>query len=196
MASTKKPKAGGKAGSVGKRVPEGGRIGEAGASVKKVPVKVSVVKVSAKKGAKKASKKQEELRAEEGVELEPRRNPGKHRKIRVPEPSERSETETMIASEMDPFEIAKQTMKGSVPAIVEAMVEAAKQGSYTHAKTLLEMTGAKRMFDSEAEQQDGGEPWAKLVLARLDEAESSAAGQGAAEEGLAEVGQVKVQVST
>ena len=48
---------------------------------------------------------------------------------------------------LDPFEVAKQTMKGSVPAIVEAMVERAKQGSCTHAKTLLEMTGAKHMFD-------------------------------------------------
>ena len=56
--------------------------------------------------------------------------------------------------ELDPFEVAKQTMKGSVPAIVEAMVELAKQGSCTHAKTLLEMTGAKHMFDGEAEVQD------------------------------------------
>lgn len=71
----------------------------------------------------------------------------------------------------DPFEVAKQTMKGSVPAIVEAMVEKAKQGSCTHAKTLLEMTGAKHMFGEEAETADRGEPWAKLVLERMDEAE-------------------------
>lgn len=74
---------------------------------------------------------------------------------------------------IDPFEIAKQTMKGSVPAIVATMVKKAKQGSCTHAKTLLEMTGAKHMFDGEAEGNDLGEPWAKLVLERLDEAESS-----------------------
>jgi hypothetical protein len=74
--------------------------------------------------------------------------------------------------ELDPFEIAKQTMKGSVPAIVETMVRKAKQGSCTHAKTLLEMTGAKHMFDGETEGQDIGEPWAKIVLERLDEAES------------------------
>jgi hypothetical protein len=74
---------------------------------------------------------------------------------------------------LDPFEIAKQTMKGSVPAIVETMVRKAKQGSCTHAKTLLEMTGAKHMFDGETEGQDIGEPWAKLVLERLDEAESA-----------------------
>jgi len=47
----------------------------------------------------------------------------------------------------DPIEVAKRTMKGSVPAIVEAMVKKAKQGSCPHAKTLLEMTGANFMFD-------------------------------------------------
>ena len=62
-------------------------------------------------------------------------------------------------------------MKGSVPAIVEAMVAKAKQGSCTHAKTLLEMTGAKHMFGEDAEIADSGEPWAKLVLERMDEAE-------------------------
>jgi hypothetical protein len=30
------------------------------------------------------------------------------------------------------------------------------------------------MFDGEAEGQERGEPWAKLVLERLDEAESAA----------------------
>jgi hypothetical protein len=73
-------------------------------------------------------------------------------------------------------------MKGSVPAIVEAMVELAKQGSCSHAKTLLEMTGAKHMFDGEAEGEDRGEPWAKLVLERLDEAESASADQGTSAE--------------
>ncbi len=72
---------------------------------------------------------------------------------------------------LDPFEVAKQNVKGSVPAIVKAMVEKAKQGSCSHAKTLLEMTGAKHMFDGEGAAQDSGEPWAKLVLERLDEAD-------------------------
>ena len=72
---------------------------------------------------------------------------------------------------LDPFEVARETMKGSVPAIVEAMVEKAKRGSCSHAKTLLEMTGAKHMFGDEAEIADSGEPWAKLVLERMDEAE-------------------------
>jgi hypothetical protein len=71
----------------------------------------------------------------------------------------------------DPFEVAKQTMKGSVSAIVKAMVEQAKRGSCSHAKTLLEMTGAKHMFGDAAETEDRGEPWAKLVLERMDEAE-------------------------
>lgn len=84
------------------------------------------------------------------------------------------------AKEADPFEVAKQTVKGSVPAIVEAMVEMAKQGSCTHAKTLLEITGAKHMFADEAERQESGEPWAKLVLERLDEAESAEARENAA----------------
>ena len=80
-------------------------------------------------------------------------------------------------SELDPFEVAKRRVKGSVPAIVDAMVERAKKGSCVHAKTLLEMTGARHMFDSEAEGQESGEPWAKLVLERLDEAESTAEAQ-------------------
>ena len=62
----------------------------------------------------------------------------------------REEERGTAGAELDPFEVAKQRVKGSVPAIVEAMVERAKQGSCTHAKTLLEMTGAKHMFDGEA----------------------------------------------
>jgi chemotaxis receptor (MCP) glutamine deamidase CheD len=76
--------------------------------------------------------------------------------------------------ELDPFEIAKRTVKGSVSAIVETMVERAKQGSCSHAKTLLELAGGKRMFDGETVTQDSGERWAKLVLERLSEAESAA----------------------
>ena len=78
----------------------------------------------------------------------------------------------------DPMEAAKQTMKGSVPAIVEAMVKKAKQGSCSHAKTVLEMTGAKHMFGAEAEAQESGEPWAKLVLERMEQAEQESLRQG------------------
>jgi hypothetical protein len=83
----------------------------------------------------------------------------------------KNDADGTAAAELDPFEVAKQRVKGSVPAIVDAMVEKAKQGSYTHAKTLLEMTGARHMFDGEGEAQESGEPWAKLVLERLDEAD-------------------------
>jgi hypothetical protein len=96
---------------------------------------------------------------------EPGRQPGKQRTIPVPAGMKPG------AAELDPFEVAKQRMKGSVPAIVEAMVERAKKGSCSHAKTLLEMTGAKHMFGDEMDVQDSGEPWAKLVLERMDEAE-------------------------
>jgi hypothetical protein len=95
----------------------------------------------------------------------------KQRKIRPSGKSGQSET-AAGAETVDPFEVAKRKVKGSVTAIVDAMVARAKRGSCPHAKTLLEMTGAKRMFDGEGEAQESGEPWAKLVLERLDEAES------------------------
>jgi hypothetical protein len=97
----------------------------------------------------------------------------KRRKIRVPDIAEQSGDGGTTEQEMDPFEIAKQTMKGSVPAIVEAMVELAMRGSCSHAKTLLEMSGAKHRFEDEAGTEDGGERWARLVLERLGEAESA-----------------------
>ena len=62
-------------------------------------------------------------------------------------------------------------MQGSVPAIVEAMVKKAKQGSCPHAKTLLEMTGANFMFDDGQDVREGGESWAKMVLERMQQAE-------------------------
>ncbi len=105
---------------------------------------------------------------------------GKKCKIAVPETAAGSVPDRGGMQTPDPFEVAMQTMKGSVPAIVEAMVELAKQGSCSHAKTLLEMTGARHMFDSEVELQDNGAPWAKLVLERLDEAETEEAEQEAA----------------
>jgi hypothetical protein len=80
------------------------------------------------------------------------------------------------AEPVDPFEIAKQTMRGSVPEIVKTLVKLAKEGSCPHAKTLLEMTGAKHMFDEQAESQESGEPWAKLVLERMEEAEQESSG--------------------
>jgi hypothetical protein len=103
-----------------------------------------------------------------------KRDSGRRRKTGDRDAVEQRAASETKKQEQDPFEVAKQTMKGSVPAIVEAMVELAKQGSCTHAKTLLEMTGAKHMFDGEADARESGEPWAKLVLERLGEAESRA----------------------
>ncbi len=149
MASKKEPKA--------KVKKEGLGGGDPGEAAKKKPKAVKVqTKVTDKDVAE---------------ERETKRDSGKRHKIRVP--VRRKGTDAKAEAELDPFEVAKQTVKGSVPAIVEAMVEKAKKGSCTHAKTLLEMTGAKHMFDGEGEV-DQGEPWAKLVLERLDEADSEA----------------------
>jgi hypothetical protein len=108
------------------------------------------------------------------------RKPGKQRTI----PG--SEENDPGVAEMDPFEVAKRKMKGSVPAIVEAMVLKAKQGSCSHAKTLLEMTGVRHMFGEGTEAQENGEPWAKLVLARMAEAEQESL-QEASPEDAAEI---------
>jgi len=102
-----------------------------------------------------------------------KRTPKKIAKVRSSGAARKNETSGTGEQELDPFEVAKRRVKGSVPAIVDAMVERAKKGSCVHAKTLLEMTGARHMFDGEAEGQESGEPWAKLVLERLDEAEST-----------------------
>lgn len=157
MASTKKPKA--KAGN--KRTGKGDQTKGQAASTTAKPKKTA---------SKKAAKKSKRIAKSDSAT----RSSARQRKIRVPDATGQDATNGTMMQEPDPFEVAKRTMKGSVPAIVEAMVELAKQGSCTHAKTLLEMTGAKHMFDGEAEVQDGGAPWAKLVLERLDEAESEA----------------------
>ena len=161
MASTKKPKA-----KAGKK--RGGK-----AEQDKGPA-VSTTAKPKKTAGKKAAKKNKPIVMTDSVT----RKSVKQRRIRVPEATGRGAANRTMAQEPDPFEVAKRTMKGSVPAIVEAMVELAKQGSCTHAKTLLEMTGAKHMFDGEVEVQEGGAPWAKLVLERLDEAESEAVPEG------------------
>jgi hypothetical protein len=126
---------------------------------KKAAKKVAAKKVAAKKAAAK-KKRAETKRAK-------------------PEHKSTTKSDEAVAAGVDPFEVAKQTVKGSVPAIVATMVRKAKEGSCPHAKTLLEMTGAKHMFDGEAEGQANGEPWAKLVLERLDEAESGGESEAA-----------------
>jgi hypothetical protein len=156
VTSTKKPKK--KLGT--KRAGKGDQTGER-AAPKTTKAKRTQSKTAAKKGKETAG------------------DSVKHRKIRVTAEPVQSGSNGAAVGELDPFEVAKRKMKGSVPAIVEAMVELAKQGSCTHAKTLLEMTGAKRMFDAAGGSEDGGAPWAKLVLERLDEAESMARGDAA-----------------
>jgi hypothetical protein len=141
-----------------KRLRKDDEAAEKPASQKVKPVKAA--KKSAAKGAASKSNTKDDA--------------VKQSKIRVPDAVAQSDAIGTMGQELDPFEVAKQSMKGAVPAIVEAMVEMAKQGSCSHAKTLLEMTGAKHMFDGDSETQNSGEPWAKLVLERLGEAESAA----------------------
>lgn len=127
-------------------------------------------KPAAKKSAKKSAPKKTVKRV--AAKKVAAKKAGAETKRTKPEHESTTKSDELVAAGMDPFEVAKQTMKGSVPAIVATMVRKAKEGSCPHAKTLLEMTGAKHMFDGEAEGQANGEPWAKLVLERLDEAES------------------------
>ena len=155
MVSKKEPKARTRKAAADKDDPS-----EAKAAAKKPkPVKAQKKRVAAKTTGK----------------SERKHDSAKHHKIRIPATARKNDAGS-AGAELDPFEVAKQSVKGSVSAIVAAMVEKAKQGSCTHAKTLLEMTGAKHMFDGEGEAQNSGEPWAKLVLERLDEAD----GRGAA----------------
>ena len=105
-----------------------------------------------KKAAKKAAKKSNAKSAD--------KPPAKSRK-----------NQTADKAKPDPFEVARRRIRRSVPKIVNALAKEAEAGSCTHAKTLLEMTGAKHMFDGEAKAGEKGEPWAKLVLEKLVEAE-------------------------
>ena len=102
------------------------------------------------------------------------RTAGKSRKMEVGEGTE-------AAGKADPFEVAKRTVKGAVPAIVRKMVQEAKGGSCTHAKTLLEMAGVKRMFEQDPAGETKDEPWARMVLEKLGEAERAGRKKEAAE---------------
>ncbi len=152
-----------------------GQAAEPAASVKPEKKKPAAKKSPKKAAAKKAAAKKA------AAEKAAAKKAAAEAKRTRPEPKGTTKSDGAVAAGVDPFEVAKQTVKGSVPAIVATMVRKAKEGSCPHAKTLLEMTGAKHMFDGEAEGQADGEPWAKLVLERLDEAESGgeqeAAGQ-------------------
>jgi len=171
VATEKKPK--GKASNKGKKE-RVSRVDEAGkeSASKKARSMKAPTKEPAKTTVKPLKAAKEEACKRETNKKQPKCNPTKKRKIAGSEAAAGSGADAGMVQARDPFEVAKQKMKGSVPAIVEAMVELAKQGSCSHAKTLLEMTGVKHMFDSEVQLADSGEPWAKLVLERLDEAES------------------------
>jgi len=131
-----------------------------------VVVKKALVKANPTKKDKKAAVKN-------GAKSKTKSASGKQRKLALSVTADQNDGGLTDVLEMDPFEVARRKMKGSVPAIVDAMVELAKQGSCSHAKTLLEMTGAKLMFDTEPEKQDSSQPWARLVLEKLSEAESA-----------------------
>jgi len=179
VATEKKPK--GSAGNKGKKdgVSRVEKAGKKSAPGKGKSLAAPMQKPAGKKTrSPKVQRKQAGKRAASGKQ--PKSNSDKKGKITVSGAAAGSATDPAGVAEQDPFEVAMRTMKGSVPAIVEAMVELAKQGSCSHAKTLLEMTGARHMFDSEVELQDNGAPWAKLVLERLDEVETEAAEQESA----------------
>jgi len=118
-------------------------------------------------------KKEKRAAVKNGAKTKTKSASGKQRKLVLSVTADQNDAGLTDDLEVDPFEVARRKMKGSVPAIVDAMVELAKQGSCSHAKTLLEMTGAKLMFDTEAEKQDSSQPWAKLVLEKLGQAESA-----------------------
>jgi hypothetical protein len=148
-----------------KQVGKDGKAGKAAASSKAKPKKAPKNKAPKKEAAKKNA-------APKGADASKANDvPGQRRRIPAQDVVDSNETVETIVPELDPFEVAKKTVKGSVPAIVNAMVKLAKQGSCSHAKTLLEMTGARHMFDGDSEMQDSGEPWAKLVLERLGKAD-------------------------
>ena len=77
-----------------------------------------------------------------------------------------------LAHERDPFAVARRKVRAAVPAIVDKLVEKASEGSCAHARTLLDLTGARHMFDNQPEAAEPGESWARLVIERLDEAEA------------------------
>ena len=141
-------------------------------AAKKSALKEAAKKAAAKKAAVKKAAAKKAAAKKLAAEKVAAKKAGAETKRTKPEHESTTKSDEAAVAGADPFEVAKQTVKGSVPAIVATMVRKAKEGSCPHAKTLLEMTGARHMFDGEAEGQANGEPWAKLVLERLDEAES------------------------
>jgi len=129
-------------------------------------------KAAKKKAAEKAAKKKAGENAE-SVETKPAK-PGKKPKPTPKPKNAKPKKDGKEGESQDPFSVARRRVKQSVPKIVDVLAKMAEGGSCMHAKTLLEMTGARHMFDTEAAGGEG-EPWAKLVLERLNEAECTPA---------------------
>ena len=153
------------------------------AAKKKSAAKKSADKKNAdKKGAKKKSAKNAKAVETESAE---RAKKAPKQKARKPETRAKSDakvkkpdTDAVESAENDPFTVARRRVRQSVPKIVDELVKKAEKGSCVHAKTLLEMTGARHMFDGESAAGEAGEPWAKLVLERLQEAECTTTEDG------------------
>jgi hypothetical protein len=149
---------------------EGLESGSGEGQVLKAPVKSGKGKPPTKKrAAKKAAAKKA---AKKNTKKQPREKPPAEKKpVKKVKPGGVSPGEEKAGQAGDPFEVARRKVRGSITKIVNKLVDEAVAGSCTHAKTLLEMTGARHMFDEEKEADGAGEPWAKLVLERLEEAE-------------------------
>ena len=138
----------------------------------KATEKAAKTKAAKRKAAEKAAKKKAGENAE-SVETKPAK-PGKKPKPTPKPKNAKPKKDGKEGESQDPFSVARRRVKQSVPKIVDVLAMMAEGGSCMHAKTLLEMTGARHMFDTEAAGGEG-EPWAKLVLERLNEAECTPA---------------------
>jgi len=138
----------------------------------KATEKAAKTKAAKRKAAEKAAKKKAGENAE-SVETKPAK-PGKKPKPTPKPKNAKPKKDGKEGESQDPFSVARRRVKQSVPKIVDVLAKMAEGGSCMHAKTLLEMTGARHMFDTEAAGGEG-EPWAKLVLERLNEAECTPA---------------------
>ncbi|MDR3763419.1 MAG: hypothetical protein P4M01_04915 [Acidobacteriota bacterium] len=147
-------------------------------------------------GGETKSKDKKKVTRKPGKKKPANRKPRKPPKKRA-QPKPRSKQQTAQEAETggdkkpkphkgNPFAKVRKTIKDHLPTIVDRMVQKAEGGSCTHAKTILEISGAKHMFDGEHQAKEKGEPWAKLVLQKLDEAEQETAGNAATDTGKTE----------
>lgn len=143
------------------------------AAKKKTARKKTEKETAAKKKAATKAAKEQVGEGAESVETKPVKPPTKPKPRTTPKHA-KLKVDGKEGESRDPFSVARRRVRQSVPKIVDVLATMAEEGSCLHAKTLLEMTGARHMFDTEAAGGDG-EPWAKLVLERLNEAECTPA---------------------